>query len=221
MIIKTKLNVPAINKKYVQRENIIRKLQKIDNYKMILLTAPAGFGKTTSVAGYLFNTHIPHAWFSIDDDDNDPVNFWRYMISALADAMNCSDSLEEIPVNHELISSGILAGLIIDRLYGVHGNVLIILDDFHLIRDEFVQKSRTYFVRYLPANIKVVILSREELDYTLSDKYVGGRVLKIGAGDLSFNFDEITEFFKNRGLPLPEDEISIIEKYTEGWAAVW
>ena len=219
MIIKTKLNVPAISKTFVQRENIARKLQSAADCKLILLAAPAGFGKTTTAANYLFDKQIPHAWFSIDEEDNDPVNFWKYMISTLAGFMNDPGSVEDMPVNEELISSGILSGLIIDQLYGTPGTMLVVLDDFHLIHNELVRKSFAYFIKYLPANIKVVILSRRDLDHTLSHKYVGGRVLKIGAEDLSFNADEISIFFHNRGLSLTAEELVILEKYTEGWAA--
>ena len=219
MVIKTKLNVPTLNKEFVPRENIAQKLDQARAYKVVLVTAPAGYGKTTAVAGYLWKSHIPHAWLSIDESDNDPAEFWRYLVAALADGVRCPDYFADIPVNKELISSGILAGLLVDRLYGVQGDLLIVLDDYHLIHGELIQKSLAYFIKYLPKNITVILLSRKGPDSKLSDAYARGQVLKIGVGDLSFGHDEIAEFFSFRGFTLQPEEIPILHTYTEGWAA--
>ena len=218
MIIRTKLNAPTLRKEVVPRENITQRLQEAGKYKLVLVTAPAGFGKTTAAVGYLWDTHVPHAWFSIDEDDNDPVKFWRYVIAALADGINIPDCFANIPVNQELISSGILAGLLIDRLYGVQGDMLIVLDDYHLIFDELIQRSLAYFIKYLPSNMTVILLSRKDIDSELSDAYAKGQVLKIGVEDLFFDRDEITAFFRHKGFTLQTEEISILHAHTEGWA---
>lgn len=91
MIFKTKLNVPAVNSKIVQRKNLNQKLQPLTDYKLVLVTAPAGFGKTTAAAVICWNTGMLHAWLSLDEDDNDPVVFWRYLVAALGGALNNSD----------------------------------------------------------------------------------------------------------------------------------
>ncbi len=218
MIIRTKLNVPTVNSKIVQRKNLTQKLQPLIDYKLVLVTAPAGFGKTTAAAVSLWNTGVLHAWLSLDEDDNDPVVFWRYMVAALGSALNNADALTNIMVNKELISSGLLAGMLFDYLYSVP-DMLIILDDYHLIHDQLVQESLAGFLKYLPAHITVIILSRTELDYNLTEKHARGKVLKLGPADLSFTREETAEFFMHRALALQPDELSILQEYTEGWVA--
>jgi len=98
MIIRTKLNVPTVNSKIVQRKKLTQKLQPLTDYKLVLVTAPAGFGKTTAAAVSLWNTGILHAWLSLDEDDNDLVVFWRYLVAALGSALNYADALANIMV---------------------------------------------------------------------------------------------------------------------------
>ncbi|MEN6326085.1 MAG: LuxR C-terminal-related transcriptional regulator [Syntrophomonas sp.] len=219
MIIKTKLNVPVVNSKIIQRMNLNQKLQPISDYKLVLVTAPAGFGKTTAAAVSLWNTDIVHAWLSLDEDDNDPVVFWKYLVAALGTAINDADAFANILVNKELISSGLLAGLLVDKLYSIPGHMLIILDDYHLIHNQLVLKSMARFLKYLPNNTTIVVLSRTELDYHLTDQHARGKVLKVGPTDLSFTSKETMEFFMRRGLALQPDELYILQEYTEGWAA--
>ncbi|WP_242849001.1 LuxR C-terminal-related transcriptional regulator [Syntrophomonas palmitatica] len=219
MIIKTKFNVPAVNNKIVQRKNLTQKLQPITDYKLVLVTAPAGYGKTTAAAVSLWNTGVRHAWLSLDENDNDPVVFWRYLVAALGSALNNADAAMDIIVNKGLISSGLLAELLVNQLYGIPGHMLIILDDYHLIHDELIQKSMATFLKYLPNNITVIILSRTEPDYHLTGKHARGKVLKVGPADLSFTSEETAEFFIKRGLALQPDDISILQEYTEGWPA--
>ncbi len=93
-----KLHVPSVGRKIVSRKGIAKKLQNIFDYRLTLITAPAGYGKTTAVAGFLASSGTSHAWFSVDPEDNDPVRFWQYLIAAVAGAANnLADGLGDLP----------------------------------------------------------------------------------------------------------------------------
>lgn len=220
ILVKTKLAVPKISNKIVERENVYKKLQQIPEYKLTLITAPAGYGKTTAAASWLVNSGLPCAWLSLDESDNDPVLFWRCLIAALAGLSDkTAANYFDAPVNREMISSNILAGLLINKLYSIAGQAALVVDDYHFIRDDVVKNSLTYLIKHLPAHVSMVILSRHEPDNNLDSMYARGQVMKIGNGDLAFNSDEVSDFFRRRGFSLTSDEASLMTASTEGWAA--
>lgn len=215
-----KLQVPGIGRKIVSRKGIANKLQNIFHHRLSLITAPAGYGKTTAAAGFLAETGIPHAWFSVDPEDNDPVRFWQYLVAAMAEAVaNLGDSLGDLALSRELIASNIFTGLFIDQLYGIPGNFVIVLDDYHLIQNELVRQSLVYFIKNKPSSIHLMILGRQEQDNELAVMSAKGQALRIGRRDLAFNVDEILDFYRQKGVNLTPEEASIIGDRTEGWAA--
>lgn len=214
-----KLHVPCIGRKSVSRRRIAKKLQNIFDYRLTLITAPAGYGKTTTAAGFLTETAIPHAWLSLDPEDNDPVRFWQYLTAAVGGAYaNLADSLGDLTLSRELIASNIFTGLFIDQLYCVSGNFILVLDDYHLIQDETVRQSLVYFIKNKPSSFHLIILSRQEQDNDLSGLSAKGQALRIGRWDLAFSAGEIMEFYQQKGIRLTPEEVSNIEARTEGWA---
>ena len=216
---RTKLNAPTINHKIIKREKVRKKLQKFTDYKLTLITAPAGFGKTTAAAGYLAEAGLPYAWLSLDESDNDPVRFWRYVIAAFQRIGNFGKNFWEIPVKREFIISNIQADMLLDKLYTLPGKTVMVLDDYHLIHNEIIQSSLAYFVKYLPSNFRMMILSRKEPELQITREFANGQVCKLSVEDLSFDRREVMEFFKEKGYQLTSEELSAICDYTEGWAA--
>lgn len=215
-----KLQAPDIGRTIVSRKGIANKLQNIFQYRLTLITAPAGYGKTTAAACFLAETGIPHAWFSVDPEDNDPVRFWQYLVAAMAGAVaNPGGNPEDLALNRELIASNIFTGLFIDQLYSIPGNFVIVLDDYHLIQNELVRQSLVYFIKNKPSSIHLMILGRQEQDNELAVISAKGQALRIGRRDLTFNADEILDFYKQRGVELTPEEASMIGDRTEGWAA--
>lgn len=229
IIVKTKLAVPKINDTVIDRKRVYTKLQQTPEYKLTLITAPAGYGKTTAAASWLTASGLPCAWLSLDESNNDPVLFWRYLMTALDNLSNLSNrsinrsstipDFGDAPINKEMVSSNILAGLLVNRLYSIAGWAALVLDDYHCIHDDAVKNSLLYFIKKLPAHISLVLLNRHEPDDRLDSMYARGQVLKINSRDLAFNADEVSDFFGRRGLHLTAEEASIILSHTEGWAA--
>ncbi|HWP97508.1 MAG TPA: hypothetical protein VN426_11745, partial [Syntrophomonadaceae bacterium] len=220
IIIKTKLNIPGISKNFVARKNIEQKLKYITDYKLTILTAPAGYGKTTTAASILSKSGLLIAWFSLDNEDNDPVRFWNYILAALAEKISSLKvGFDDLSVNRELIESNILAGLIINQLDLLQNKMVLVLDDFHFITNEIIDRSLAYFVQHMPDNFSLIILSRREIDLKLTNMYSKQQVMKLDGSELAFNMDEIEKFYRQRGTRLSLEEVSLMQNYTEGWAA--
>lgn len=217
-MLQTKLCIPKINKAVVIREKIAEKLKLLPDYQLAVVSAPAGYGKTTAVANFLLTENIKHAWFSIDDVDNDPVSFWRYLTASISFCLK-TDSFAEISINAELIQSYITVDLIIEALSGIHENIVIVMDDYHLIHNTVILKSVERFVKYMPPNCSVIILSRKEPEYGFLKMCSKETAIKLDIRDLSFGFDETAELLISNDLHLSTEKINILNRNTEGWAA--
>lgn len=133
------------------------------DYRLACLTAPAGYGKTTAVTDYLKKQNIKYAWFSVDEADNNPVRFWRYFTA----------SIIEISV-HSFINT------IINMIERTRVNFVLVLDEYHVITNNIVLSSVEYFIKYMPQNISVIIISRKYPDNMLSVMCSRGMAIHIG-----------------------------------------
>jgi LuxR family maltose regulon positive regulatory protein len=161
-MLQAKLCMPRINTNAVRRERVGQKLLCLPQYKLALVTAPAGYGKTTAVVHYLIETAASCAWFSIDESDNDAVLFWNYVKSTLARCLKTDEGFEDIPVNAEFVSSRISIDLLINLLSNISEDITLVLDDYHLIDNAIILKSIEHFIKYMPPNLSMIIMSRKE-----------------------------------------------------------
>jgi LuxR family maltose regulon positive regulatory protein len=214
----TKLCSPRINKNTVRRRSVEKKLKTLSDNKIALISAPAGYGKTTAIANFLIKERIKYAWFSIDDADNDPVRFWRYVTTAVSDCLN-DEVLKEISVNTELIASNITTDLFINTLKDIPEEIVLVLDDYHLIHNEAILTSVGYLAKYRPDNLRLIILSRNEPEGALEKLIAREMAIYIGTRELAFDADEIAEFFSQKEVRLTGTQINMLEQYTEGWVA--
>lgn len=219
-IIRAKLSVPVLRKNVVIRKKLEQKLRLIPDFEITVITAPAGYGKTTAAAGYLSETALKTAWFSIDEEDNDPVLFWQYVVAALSAACYAyREVFEDLAVSYEIAENNIISKLLLERLCRIPDEIIFVLDDFHLINNPAIIGNLKYIAKYLPVNMRLLIISRRELDETFAVMLSKGKVLRIGRADLAFSTDEISEFYEKRGILLNSKEASQIYSNTEGWAA--
>ena len=216
-IAETKLRPPRLSQNIIRRKNIEKKLRLLPKCKLVLVTAPAGYGKTTAAVNYLDNSNIKYAWLSIDEADNDPVRFWNYIKSSFAQCLK-DEILKEVSVNAELVISNITVDLMINILSGINENLVLVIDDYHLIHNASVLKSVAYFVKYMPPKLGMLILSREENAelYKLCSRETA---ISLGLKDLAFSPDETNQFLIQREIRLTGEDIRVLDESIEGWAA--
>lgn len=130
-----KLCMPCIGSSIIRRKRVKEKFKFLPDNKFIYLSAPAGYGKATAVTDYLLREKMRYAWFSIDEADNDPVKFWRYLTAAISKCVESSE-VEGISIDAKLIGSNISSDLLIHALESINYEFVIVLDDYHLIENK-------------------------------------------------------------------------------------
>ncbi len=217
----TKLHIPPASQNIVHRPELHEKLNIGLSRKLILISAPAGFGKTTAVSEWIGQNKIPTAWFSLDNGDNDPVEFLSYIISGIQGLSKefgqSSLNLLHSP-NKPSVES--IASLLINEILNINQNFLLVLDDFHLIRSSEVLKLISYLLEHIPGNIHIVILTRSDPALALSRLRSQQQLVELRSSDLSFSANDISVLFnKKLKFGLSIDDVYSLETKTEGWIA--
>ncbi len=224
-VLSTKLYIPPIKPGLVQRLRLVQGLE--NGYqagkRVTLVSAPAGFGKTTIIREWIATTGPgkPFGWLSLDDGDNDPVRFLIYLVSAIQKA----DPQIGHSVQASLQSSQIppLTGLVetlINEISSITCPFLVVLDDYHQIKKAEIHSLMQLFLKQQPDAMHLVIITREDPPLPLPRMRVLGQVTEIRERDLRFTLPEAQEFLvKTMGLALSADDINKLEERTEGWAA--
>jgi LuxR family maltose regulon positive regulatory protein len=213
----TKFNMPQIGKDIIKRGKIEEKLRNLPYYKFAYLSAPAGYGKTTAVVDYITRQNMKCAWVSIDAEDNDPVRFWISIITAISRCAGKGDL--QISLDTSLISSNISIDLLINVIKTISEEFVIVLDDYHLIHNNVILGSMEYFVKCMPPNVRLMVLSRKEPEEMLSLLLSKEKAISLNISDFEFDYEDTAEFFARKGLCFTEEEINDIYNFTEGWVA--
>ena len=225
-IVKTKIYPPVKDAIFLERQNLIACLdQWIDN-KLILLSASAGSGKTSLVSMWIHglisdNPDCNIAWYTLDKHDNDPVRFIRYLLFSLQEAGYCgfSEKLNRISEMYTMHLTETMAHIVSMLIDDDDKNPLIIIfDDYHNIYSQVIHEGMNFFLRYLPAHIHVVILTRNDPPLNLSSLRVKGQVIDIRTEDLNFDLAESAEFLnKYIKARLNPETVAMLHRKTEGW----
>lgn len=221
----TKLYVPLPRANLVVRTRLIERLEMAleDRQRLMLIAAPAGFGKTTLVTGWIASreNRLPVAWLSLDEQDNDAVLFLHLLIAALQRV----EPRIGVTVQHALYLpqppplSDLIVSLIND-ISTLQTRLLLIFDDLHLVTDASVHRVIEQLVERLPPAVLTLIMTREAPPLPLARMRARGQVLEIGQRDLRFTDDETTRFFQDTvQLDLPKPALVTLNARTEGWAA--
>jgi LuxR family maltose regulon positive regulatory protein len=191
--------------------------------RLTLVSGPAGFGKTTLIAGWLDD--VRHAgsavaWVSLDESDDDPEEFWRYVVAALERASPglLSDAVE-LSVAAWVSSDRVVAALV-NELAATAVEVWLVLDDFHTLRNRQVHEGMALLLENVSPNTHVVIITRADPDLALARWRVRRELVEIRVADLRFTLAE-TELFLNdvSGLNLSGSDVEALGQRTEGWVA--
>jgi LuxR family maltose regulon positive regulatory protein len=224
-LLKTKLNVPPARPQTVPRPHLIERLQEGLQYSLILVSAPAGFGKTTLVSEWARHSRISTAWVSLDEGDNDPVRFWDYFIAALKTIRPDTGEIilpllhSSQPLSPQIPVESLLTALIND-ISGISGDYFIALDDYHVIESEQVHDGVNYLLEHMPANMHLAIATREDPALPLARFRGKGTMLEIGADDLRFTVEDAVLLLSEMKIPdLSDEEVNALNERTEGWVA--
>jgi LuxR family maltose regulon positive regulatory protein len=220
-ILATKLYVPPPRPKIVQRPRLIERLNQGLHHRLTLISAPAGFGKTTLVSECVAGCGRSTAWLSLDEGDSDPTRFLTYLIAAFRTVapnlgVGVWDALQSSqPPPIESILTALL-----NEISTIPDNFILVLDDYHVIDAKVVNDALIFLLEHLPQQMHLVITTREDPNLPLARFRVRNQLTELRASDLRFTPSEATEFLnKVMGLNLTTEDVSALENRTEGWIA--
>ena len=217
----TKLHTPSTGKNYVHRPHLFDQLNEGLNRKLILVSAPAGFGKTSLISDWVNKNQISKAWISLDKGDNDPVEFVSYLIAGIQETLmdfgHAALGLFKSPNKPTLES---IASLLINDLTEIEKDILLVLDDFHLIQSSEIMHFLSYFLEHIPENTHLVISTRSDPMLPLARLRSQNQLIELRSRELSFSAKDISILFnKKLKIKLSEEDIYSLETKTEGWIA--
>ncbi|MFN2130883.1 MAG: LuxR C-terminal-related transcriptional regulator [Anaerolineae bacterium] len=222
-LLQTKFYVPPIQSQLVQRPRLTERLDQStrSGHKLTLVSAPAGFGKSTLVANWIRKGHRPVAWLSLESSDNDPARFWSYVIAALQTvhrsigraALASLDAPQVPPVE------SMLTGLL-NEIASTDADWTLVLDDLHLIIEPAISDGLVFFLDHLPPHMHLILVTRADPPWPLARLRVRGEMTELRAEDLRFTTDEVTAFLNTvMELDLSARDIAALDARTEGWIA--
>jgi len=222
-VIATKLYVPKLRPGLVTRPRLRERLRRGAGSRLTLLSAPAGFGKTTLLAEWLDETtgeDSSVAWLSLDPEDSEPASFWTCVVTALQAAVpGIAASALELMASSPLPTEYLLTTLL-NELAAAAGEVWLVLDDYHLVDTHEVSDGVVFFLEHLPPHVHVVLSTRADPDLPLSRWRVRGELAEVRAADLRFTSDEAAAYLSQvAGLELAPEDVAALEERTEGWIA--
>jgi LuxR family maltose regulon positive regulatory protein len=218
-LLQAKLHRPRIPGRFVQRHRLLEKLDEGMQRQLSLISAPAGYGKTTLVNQWLDSVEEPYVWLSLDEHDNGLVAFSTYLAAAVRSRYPSTLPDTWAIVNtRPLPDPPRLADLFLHELEGLPGPLLLVLDDYHTIQDLAVTRFMTRLVQWLPAHVRLVLISRSDPPLALSHLRARRQMIEIRSADLSFRYNEVAEFLTNHVQePINEYITTLLLERTEGW----
>ncbi len=215
-ILATKLVTPVVPAHMVPRARLMR---AADAPRLTLVSAPAGYGKTTLLAAWAAAAAIPTAWLSLDRLDNDPLRFLTHLIAAIqarlprfsAHVVGTSGA-SSLPPMEDMMRA------LINHLCRLRESIFLILDDLHLVTDSTVHQAIAFLVEHQPPQLQLVIASRCDPPFSLARLRGQRQLLELRAADLRFMPEEIQAFLNDRmQLDLPPQQLDTLAVRTEGW----
>lgn len=218
-LLTTKLYMPPIRPELVPRPHLLERLNEGLHRRLILISAPAGFGKTTLVSAWIKDSGMPAAWISLDESDNDPARFLAYLVAALRTIKTDigKGALSALQAPQPPAAEAILTALI-NQLDDLPHSLFLVLDDYHLITAKSIHKALAFFLDHLPPQIHVVIATRSDPPLPVARLRGRGQLTELRQTDLRFSLDEATAFLNEvMDLSLSTDDIAALASRTEGW----
>ena len=221
VLIRTKLNLPFTRPGLVSRPRLHMKIKQGLGGPLTLITAPAGFGKTTLVAACVAEFGMSVAWLSLDKDDNQAERFLSYLVAALQEADNTiGGEAAQLMAGMQLVSPETVLTSLINNLDAATGEMVLVLDDYQLISSQAVHEEMAFLLGHCPNTFHLVISTRSDPPFPLSRVLARGQMVELRAADLSFTESEAAQFLNDvMGLRLDAGSVAALKERTEGWIA--
>ena len=222
-VLSTKLYIPPARANVIERPRLTKKLLSgVDRpSSFALLSGPAGFGKTTLLSNFVTRLKRPTAWVSLDEGDNDYSQFWTYLITACQSVLNGvgATALELFSPPQPLPDETVPTILIND--FVTHPkSVVLVLDDYHEIKNPSIHASLLFLLDHLPDNLYIVVSTRIDPPWPLARYRARNQLIEVRAQDLRFSVEEAAEFLnRTMNLDLSAENVAALEERTEGWIA--
>jgi LuxR family maltose regulon positive regulatory protein len=222
-IVATKLHVPQLPAGRASRPSLVAELRESSGTRLVLVSAPAGAGKTTVLASWRADPaeQRPFAWLALDNRDNDPVRFWGYVLAALrtvAPGLGAG-------VDDALRSAGedlteLALPLLVNALASLTEPIVLVLDDYHVISNADVHQSAEFLIDHLPRTVQVAVAGRIDPPLALARLRANAELLEVRAADLRLSADEAAALLNGSlRLDLTPGQVRVLQERTEGWAA--
>ncbi|MFL6064681.1 MAG: LuxR C-terminal-related transcriptional regulator [Friedmanniella sp.] len=221
VIVETKLHAPPLRPEWVSRDRLMAALDQATELPLTLIAAPAGYGKSTLVAQWLRQQrHRRTAWVGLDAADNDPVRLWTHVATALARAgAPIADDVTSFVSHNSTDMLTTVLRQVINVVAAAPEQIVIILDDFHLIRRSDCYDQVDFLIEHLPPTAALVIATRADPPLRLGRLRVSGQLVEIRAGQLSFDRTEASSMLAVQNVELPDRAVAELLERTEGWPA--
>jgi LuxR family transcriptional regulator, maltose regulon positive regulatory protein len=219
VLLATKLYPPRPRPGFLARPRLLERLTQGAARELTLVCAPAGFGKTALLADWARRSQTSVAWLSLDEADNDPARFWRYLAAALDP--HCQEIAGQVvallrdprPPLEAVVTA------LVNQVAGLPGRVVLVVDDYHLIEAAPVHASVGLLLERLPPQLRLILASRSDPPLPLARLRGGGQLIELRAADLRFTTEEAGAVLHAAlGVGLPEAAVAALAARTEGWA---
>lgn len=220
-LLTTKLFVPRLRPNLVARPQLITRLNAVHREKLTLVSAPAGFGKTTLLSAWAHTQRQPLAWITLDETDNDPAHFLAYLLAALQQiAPGIGSAASTILAAGPMPPSDVIVAALINDLAGLPDDFVVVFDDFHVIAALAIYAIVQALVAHQPPQMHLVIATREDPPLPLARLRARGDLIELRAADLRFTPAETAAFLNEAmGLSLEQQAINQLDTQIEGWIA--
>lgn len=218
LVVEDKLHPPAVRAQWIERPRLLRQLARVVDHRVLLVAAPAGYGKSIAVTQWVSTVEAGRsAWVHLDPGDNDPGRLWAHVAAAL--------ELAGRPVDASLVAghSGAIhtqvLPRVVDALAADPRPLTIVLNDLHVIRSRECCDQLDEVIATLPDHVHLVLISRTDPQLRLGRLRVEGKLAEVRAGDLAFSLSEVAAVLRAENITLSEAAVSELVRLTEGWPA--
>jgi LuxR family maltose regulon positive regulatory protein len=238
-LLSLRLSPPRLPGSLVERSRLLDELDAVFSHPLTLVSASAGSGKTTLLSAWVAASpqvlegagtkqragrrrgEPAYAWLSLDEPDNDPIRFWLSVIAAVRTCLpTCGEAAREMLRSPEAPTLSTILTTLLDEMEQVDRDIILILDDYHVISDQAIHDSLLALLDHPPANVHLVLSTRTNPGLPLSRFRVRSQLLEIRDQDLRFTRQEAASFLvEGMGLPLVEEDVTTLSARTEGWIA--